>query len=153
MRPVHIRSARGFSMTEVIVVMAVLGVLAAIAAPNLMDMVKTQRMKTASFDVYSSLNVARSEAIKRSSRVTLTPNSGRWQNGWKIADFNGNLIKEQGGWDDIDITGPTSITFNSTGRTNGIVRLALTSPNVPVYKHRCITLDLSGRAATKEGTC
>jgi type IV fimbrial biogenesis protein FimT len=144
---------KGFTMAEILVVLTILGVLAAIAAPNMINMVRAQRIKTASFDVFSSLNMARSEAIKRNRQVTVTPTAGNWARGWQVTDNTG-VIKDQAGWDDLTLTGPAEVRFTSSGRLNGpTATFSLVGVDVPTDKNRCITLDPSGRAVSKEGAC
>lgn len=154
MRPRLARPMQGFSMAEVLVVLTVVGILAAVAAPNLIDMVRKQRVKTAAFDVFSSMNVARSEAIKRNRAVVVTPTGGDWARGWQIADGSGNVIKDQPGWDDLTLTGPAEVRFTSAGRLNGAAAsFDLSGRDVATANKRCITLDLSGRAVSREGAC
>lgn len=148
------RKQRGFTLAEVLVVVAVVGILAAIAAPNLSDMVRRQRLKTAAFDVFSSLNLARSEAIKRNRQVSMRPNGGDWARGWLIADAAGNVVKEQQGWEDLALDGPGQVVFSSNGRVAGsAAQFSLHSRDVNETDKRCITLDLSGRAHSVEGSC
>lgn len=148
-----IRASRGFTTTEMMIVVGIVALIAAIAAPNMAAMVRTQRLKTATFDVFSSLNLARSESIKRNLRVTITPNAGSWKQGWRITDVNGNVLKEQGSFDDINVTGPGSVVFTGSGRATAAGFFNITSDAVDASKHRCVRVDASGRAVSKEGTC
>ncbi len=141
-------------MTELMVVVGILGILAAVAAPNMINMVRAQKVKTAAFDVFSSLNFARSEAIKRNRPVTITPNGGNWALGWQINDSANTRLRDQPGWDDITLAGPAGVTFASNGRPTGAAaQFDLSAYNVATAKKRCISLDLSGRAVSKEGAC
>lgn len=141
-------------MTEIIVVVAILGILAAVAAPNMIDMVRAQKVKTAAFDVFSSLNFARSEAIKRNRRVTITPVGGDWARGWQIDDGGGTRLRDQTGWDDLTLVGPANVIFASNGRiSTAAAQFNLSARNVATAKNRCISLDLSGRAVSREGAC
>ena len=147
------RAAQGFTMAEIMIVLTIVGILAAVAAPNMINMIRANRVKTASFDVFSSLNVARSEAIKRNRPVTMAPTGGNWARGWNISDAQG-VIKDQPGWEDLTVAGPAQVVFTSSGRLNGATaNFSLVGENVPPQKNRCITLDPSGRAVTKEGAC
>ena len=152
MTPRRSRRQAGFSVTELMVVVAILGLLAALAAPNMGAMIRTQRLKTASFDIFSSLAYARSEAIKRNTSVTLTPvNSADWAKGWRITDSNGTMLRDQSGWETVTASGPAVVTFFNSGRPNTAGNIEITAYGISQV--RCVKLDLSGRAVTKEGAC
>ena len=73
---------RGFTLIEVLIVIVMIGVLLAIAAPSFVTFTASQRVKTASFDLYAALTFARSEAIKRRQAVTVAPAAGTdWATG------------------------------------------------------------------------
>lgn len=144
----------GFSLTELMIVVAIMALLAAMAAPSMGAMVNRQRIKTAAFDVFSSMAFSRSEAVKRNTAVTLTPTSGDWAKGWSISDSNGNVLRNQSGWDTITVTGPNTVTFTSAGRvTSNATPFQLAASGLDDTTKRCVTLDLSGRAVSKEGVC
>src|SRR5260221_9142144 len=91
-------SSRGFTLIELLVVVAIAGVLAVLALPSMRDLVMTNRMKTLSLDIYSSLVLARSEAVKRNSgNISMVQASGGWQNGWTVCvDANANSACDSG---------------------------------------------------------
>lgn len=160
MRPASLRGRmRGFTLVEMMVVMGIVAILAAFAAPNLGLMIKRQRIKTAAFDVFASLTFARSEAIKRNNMVTLTPVANDWARGWQITDANNNVLRDQKGWDNVTVTGPATVGFSGSGRlaAGAGTPFALTGGayGATVYSgdYRCVTLDLSGRAVSKAGAC
>lgn len=85
----------GFSLIELMVVVVMVAILAAIAAPSFTVLLRNNRLAAASSALQVSLNLARSEAVKRGAdaRVTVAANgtAGTWTNGWTVfADQTGN---------------------------------------------------------------
>jgi type IV fimbrial biogenesis protein FimT len=149
-------SAPGFTIIELMVVIAIMGVLTMAALPSFTQFVKNQRVKSASFDVFSTLVAARSEAITRNATVTVTPSSGttNWaSSGWQVK-LGTTVLRTQETVPNITITGPTSISYNGSGRITGTASptIELTAAGTSIVT-RCITIDLSGRPVTKASTC
>jgi type IV fimbrial biogenesis protein FimT len=152
MRP----TSRGFTLPEVLTVVAILGLLAAVAAPNLGAMIRTQRVKTAAFDVMSSLLYARSEAVKRNASVTITPSAGNWANGWTLSDANANTLRSKAAFANVSITGPASIVYSANGRLAPVgasPQFSLSASDVATANQRCIKVSPSGAPFSAEGTC
>src|SRR5207245_7912097 len=78
------RSARGFTMMELVVTVSLAAILATIAAPSFNGMIASQRARTFAADLYVTLAKARSEALTLNQNATLQANPGEWQNGWQI---------------------------------------------------------------------
>jgi len=65
----------GFGIIELVVTLAVVGILATIAAPSLMTMIRDNRMTAYTNQLTATLMRARSEAISRRGSVTVCPSS------------------------------------------------------------------------------
>ena len=68
------RKKHGFSLVELIVVIAIFSVLAGIAAPAVSRWVPRHRLKAAARDIVSVMAQAKAEAIRRGEQVTLAFN-------------------------------------------------------------------------------
>ncbi len=91
------RAARGFTTTELLIALFVAGILAGLAAPSMTSFVKNNRIKSHTLDLMNMINYARSEGLKRRSRVVLcrsadptatNPTCGGtnnvWTTGWLV---------------------------------------------------------------------
>lgn len=140
---------RGFTIIESMIVIAIVGIVAAIAAPSFRNILATTRVKTAAADIHLSLTRARSEAIKRNANITVDATAG-WLAGWTLT--NGIETHAAIGGGGITITGPTTITFTPNGRaTTNPVQISLTSTETIVA--RCISITLSGQPVIKQEAC
>jgi type IV fimbrial biogenesis protein FimT len=146
----------GFTITELLIAVAILGIVTAMAMPDLSDFLVSQRIKTASYDLYADMVFSRSEAIKRNQNVTM---SSIGTSGWTIEDAGGVDIRKHPPFPGrIEITGPTTITFTRSGRQQAgdLTFIIDDSEGNASIKRRCIYLDTSGRPSSKregEGAC
>jgi type IV fimbrial biogenesis protein FimT len=92
-RPFSLGQTRGFTMIELLVVVAIAAILATIGIPALQGTLRDFRQKSALSLLVSDLNQARGEAIKRNSRVLLCvrdaagtgcAGSTNWLAGWVV---------------------------------------------------------------------
>lgn len=155
--PVNSTSAmRGFTIIELMITLILLAVMVTLAMPSLSDLVRDQRVKTATFDVYSSLIFARSEAIKRNSNIDLVPAGSDWAGGWQVRiQSDSTVLKRQDSLSAMNITGPAgTITYQRDGRLDGTTVptfLVKSSENNSITA-RCVQIDLAGRPNIKVDT-
>lgn len=81
------RRAPGLALVELMIVLAIVAVLAALAAPDLRDMIRRYRLDAAVTDLFGAIDLTRSQAIARGSRVQLVPldaSGANWSSGWVV---------------------------------------------------------------------
>lgn len=141
---------KGFTLVELMIAIAILGILSAIALPNLRVYVLNQRVKSAAFELHAALMYARSESIKRNGDVVMST-SGTWENGWSITAGSA-LLKSQDTLSGVSVSNAnTTLTFNRDGRlasTVGTFTISSSPDNASVSK-RCISVDISGMPKTR----
>jgi len=161
----RIRSAPGFTIIELMMVMVVVGVMVALAGPNIRDLMIRIRVKAAASDLHSSLILARSEAIKRNAGMQIVPvSAANWALGWTVkVQTSGDVLSQQQSYENVTFTttnaayaaaAVTNVTFSGTGRETGSagagIAFVIQSPGNPQIKARCVVLDPSGRPAVRQ---
>ena len=87
----------GFTLVELMVTVSVVAILLALAVPGFQSFLVGNNLASSSASFLSTVNYARSEAVKRSMTVTICPSAdgatctGTWSNGWiTFVDTNAN---------------------------------------------------------------
>jgi type IV fimbrial biogenesis protein FimT len=158
------RRANGFTLIEVLMVVAISSILMGIAIPGIKSLLNTQKMKSASFDLVTTAMLARSEAIKWSgasaSSISIVAPSNDFSQGWCIVFTSATPCSMSSPTDGVmQIIKPTlgvtytyqgtaaPITFTSTGRLSGGVAVTLLVTDVDDFATpRCVTFDTNGNA-------
>lgn len=129
--------ARGFTMLELMVVVAILAVLAALAGPSLVPIIERWRVRQAVEEMTATMAYARSEAIKAGGNVVVirsTPATTQcalptsvadWRCGWTVFnDANGNGALDDK--EELRISPPTggvsATSSNATGASFTLTR-------------------------------
>lgn len=167
---------RGFTLLELMVVLAVAAVLVAIAFPSFQETIRSNNVITAVNDLTASLSLARSDAVRSHKNVIVCPSNdgysctNNWTNGWMVwRDTNNNAS-----FDNTDTVlafskANPSINYTSTfarvtfdrsghaieGNEGGLIAIYLQptvcTPNAD--QQRTVRINISGQINTQKGVC
>ncbi len=108
---------RGFTLIELMVVLALIAILAGLAAPSYRSFMVNQQLTSASSDFLASMLQARSEAMRRGLPVSILPTDGSsWVSGWYLTVANNSCA-------------PTGAAFGVREALNPIVSIKSTTNN------------------------
>lgn len=166
---------RGFTLVELMVTLAVAAIVLSIGVPSFANLIKDNRLTTQINDFVASVNLARSEAIRRGKRVTLCPSatgtscSGSWNGGWVIFEDTANFGALNAGEEVIRVhealeggntlkgTGTTNtyISYTSTGLSMTAAGTALSGTLIlcddrGFSKGKALDISAAGRPALRK---
>jgi len=133
-----LKHRKGFTLTEVVVTLSILGVMTAISVPSYISWIPRHKLQTSARQIYDDLNLAKIRAVRANINSCITFNIGN-NNYTVFLDVNGDstytngidtLIKgpvtlENG----VNITAAIPCGFNNRGiSTNGATQVSLTNP-------------------------
>ncbi|PVZ70448.1 GspH/FimT family pseudopilin [Pelagibaculum spongiae] len=173
------KQMRGFTLTEIMMTIAVLGILAVWAVPSFRNIILNNSLISYSNELSGSLMFARSEAVTRRKDVTLCASANgstcnaanQWNRGWIIfidengdgaratAPANGETLLHTGDEPDATLTiqgagfANDYISYDQRGRLKGLDTgsLVICDPRGANFA-RAVNITASGRAESARDT-
>ena len=162
---------KGFSFPELLATLGVAAILVALAAPGMKSVLADRRIAAVTEQLYGSIMLARSEAVKRGSGVSLCrstdvgqcANEGdNWASGWLVfADENGNgdinaddqplrIYQMQPSSISIEWNRGSFLRFDSRGQARDAGTFTVCEKTADRDAVRTISISLTGRARVTE---
>ena len=149
----------GFTLLELMIVVAIAGIVMAIGVPSFQSITTNNRIAANTNEFITALNLARSEAVKRGAAVSVCKSangatcttSGDWDQGWiviMVDDPNPPLrvFDSLGGNTTLTSAG-NLVTFNALGAlSHAAVSFELEVKSGSITRNSCLTVTVVGRA-------
>jgi type IV fimbrial biogenesis protein FimT len=161
----------GFTLLEVMLALAIAGIVLALGVPGLGSWMAQQELQDRADALLHALDLARSEAVKRGARVDVCPSAGDcsaaapWEGGWIVlADSargtrSSSITRERRASPGITIRGnrPVAdyVSYTSLGharRFDGALQMGTFTVCRPGQRARKVILANSGRARVETST-
>lgn len=150
----------GFTLTELVVTIAIAALLATLAVPSFNGVIATEHAKAAASELFASLFTARSEAIRLDQQVKMTQSTGSWEDGWTTAAaVSGTIVDTHGAMTGVTLqegSGANTVTYYPSGRLapGTAPTFVITATTGSATSTQCVSIDPTGTPYMQAGsTC
>lgn len=143
----------GFTLIELMMSIVVLAILVGIGIPSFTTLINNNRVTSQVNDFVTSINLARSEAIKRGASLTVTAGGAGWSSGWTVAMGGTPLRQYDALKNDTTLSASdgvtTTLTFDSRGFLSNGSTVTFNLCNDESTFDRQVSVTAGGRVNTK----
>lgn len=144
-----ITSLQGYTLMELLVVLAIIGILGAVAVPAFSQQIKQSRLTNTAIQLHSTYKFARSEAAKREKKIDLIATG----TGWEVTMGTEVLSVFKPRHDSVFIVGGLNdLALSATGSTSD--NSFLISDGSSSTNDYCLYILISGQSKlSKQSAC
>jgi len=144
-----LKPASGYTLMELIAVLALVGILVAVALPSFQSVFNENKIKNTAYQLQSVFKLARSEAAKREKSINLVASDNQWS-----ATLGSEVLSIfKPNYDSVFIDGGLSdLTIDSMGAASS--RSFVITDNDSSTDDYCFMIYVSGQSQlTKKASC
>jgi type IV fimbrial biogenesis protein FimT len=150
------RSNRGFTVLELMVTLAVAGVLVTVGVPGFTEIVRNNRVTAQTNELVTAINLARSEAIKRGRNVAVavTESGNGWAATVTVAGIVEPLRVVERPASNVTLMDDVTVTFGANGAPAGAATFDLQPySNCTGTQRRRVQVTAAGQVVTTREAC
>ena len=169
--PARLRQARhmvGVTLIELVITLSIAAILMTIAVPSFQDLMRNNRTAVQVNEFLTTLNLARSEAVKRGASVSVcssinstacrTSDQTNWAGGWILYVTGSSPLEILRVWPAMSGTATFTatageVTFRGTGQAAAAITFTYTPTGCSGDQQRTIAVSAVGRASSSKTTC
>lgn len=159
------KGIQGFTLYELIVTVAVAAIILSFGVPGFMSFIDNNRATTHTNDLVTALNLARSEATRRGTAITVCSStnsstcsgSADWSTGWVVRSAAGDVLRvwpARSGGAGVVTGNVSQVQFLPRGGLNGgapVMQIRL--PDCTGSNGRDVSINGAGRISVDRVTC
>lgn len=143
--PTLARARRGFTLFEMLIVIALIGITASLAGPSFVGFAARANLRGAGSEAFSDLQFARAEAVQRNTPVKVTFNA----NGYVVARNSDNLVIRTvtlGNGNSVSSGAGAVVVFNPVRATATVTNGPVVLSNARIAGTLRLSVNTMGRA-------
>lgn len=153
------RRQAGFTLMELLVTIAMVAILFGLGVPMFRQSLDFVSAKDLAVELAGDLRMARGEAVKRNTTVSVVPLSGGWSAGWQVQTGAGAMLSQhvttRSG---VTVAAPSAgIQFAANGRVantdTATSDMKWTVTTASSSGTRCVRTGVTGAASITLGAC
>lgn len=153
----RVGSVAGFTLVELMVTCAVIAIVAVVGLPAITWLINAGRLQGQASDLSASLQLARSEAVRRNASVSVCASGdgstcdGTWTNLITVVDSDDEVLNVLAVRPPVQVSGSaTSITYRPNGFTTAVSFTVCIPTDSPKQNQRVVSVAAGGSVSTSK---